>query len=104
MSKHASRNHASAFKAKVALAAVRNEGRLAELAKRFDVHPGRIKTWKDALLSGAADVFAEGGRRTDPHPPVDLKNPAREAWRGGAGKRFLFEHASGQAGLLNAKR
>ncbi len=42
MSKRPRRNHAPAYTAKVALAAVRNEGTLAESAKRFDVHPGRI--------------------------------------------------------------
>lgn len=56
MSKRQRRNHAPAFKAKIALAAVRSEGTLAELAKRLDVHPGQITAWKDQLLSGAADT------------------------------------------------
>lgn len=71
MSKRNRRNHAPAFKAKVALAAVGNEGTLADLAKRFDVHPGQITAWKDQLLAGAPDVFANGGRCTE--PPVDVE-------------------------------
>jgi transposase-like protein len=71
MSKRSRRTHALVFKAKVALAAVRNEGTLTELSKRSDVHPGQITACKDQLLASAADVFAEGGRRTD--PPVDVQ-------------------------------
>ena len=51
------RNHAPGFKAKVALAALQNEGTLAELAERFDVHPNQVKQWKEQLASQAADLF-----------------------------------------------
>ena len=47
MSKRPRRNHAPAFKAKVAFAAVKGDGTLAELAKRFDVHPAQVTAWKD---------------------------------------------------------
>jgi len=51
------RNHAPGFKAKVALAAIAEEGTLAELAERFDVHPNQVKQWKQQLSEQAVDVF-----------------------------------------------
>ena len=48
------------FKAKVALAAIKNEETISELAQRFGVHPNMITTWKRSLLDGASDVFDKG--------------------------------------------
>src|SRR4051812_9996614 len=58
MSKRQRRNHLPAFKAKVALAALRGEKTLAELAQHFDVHPNQIATWKAQLLEGAPAISA----------------------------------------------
>ena len=58
MSRRPRRNHASAFKAKVALAAIKGDRTLAELAEQFDVHPNQITTWKAQLESRAADILA----------------------------------------------
>ncbi len=55
------RNHSSAFRAKVALAAIKGDRTLAELAKQFEVHPNQISTWKKQLLSSAEDIFETGG-------------------------------------------
>lgn len=57
MTRRKRRNHSSAFKAKVALAAVRGEHTLAELAEQFDVHPNQIQDWKKRLVDGAEEVF-----------------------------------------------
>ena len=54
------RNHGSAFKAKVALAALRGDKTLAELAEHFELHPTQISSWKQQLLEGVADVFDDG--------------------------------------------
>ena len=53
------RNHSPQFKAKVALAALRNEETVAELSNRFGVHSTMINNWKRALLEGAADIFGK---------------------------------------------
>jgi transposase len=71
MSKRTRRNHSPAFRAKVALAAVRGDKTLSELATQFDVHPTQITQWKAQLLEHAASVF-EGGAQSAA-PPVDLK-------------------------------
>ncbi len=71
MSRRPRRTHSAAFKAKVALAAVRGDKTLAELAQQHDVHPNQITDWKNQLLAKAADVF--GGEPRADQPTVDLK-------------------------------
>jgi len=58
------RRHSGAFKAKVALAAVKGDETVAELASRFGVHPSQIHAWKRALQEGAADLM-QGGKHKD---------------------------------------
>lgn len=57
------RNHDAAFKARVALEALKGERTAAELSAAYGVHPTMIHQWKKALLDGAADVFERGGRK-----------------------------------------
>jgi transposase len=72
MTKRSRRTHSPAFKAKVAVAAIKGEKTLAELAQQFDVHPQQITTWWSQLLEGAAEIF--GQDKSDPkEAAIDLK-------------------------------
>ena len=72
MSRRARRHHAPAFKAKVALAAIKGEMTLAQLAEHFDVHPNQITQWSQ-LQEAAAEVFGAGGGNRTSEPEVDVK-------------------------------
>jgi transposase-like protein len=74
MSRRVRRNHTPAFKAKVALAAVKGDRTLAQLAEQFDVHPNQITSWKAQLEGGAADVFGPDGGSRLAEPAIDVKS------------------------------
>jgi len=63
MTRRPRRNHSAAFKAKVALEAIKGEQTLSELADRFQVHPNQITQWKKKLLVEAEEVFASSKRQ-----------------------------------------
>jgi transposase len=101
MSKRPRRNHSPAFKAKVALAAVKGDKTLAELAQQFDVHPNQITQWKAQLLDGAVGVFGAEKAAT---PPVDVKTLHAKIGELTLANDFL-EHALAKAGTWpSAKR
>jgi transposase-like protein len=58
------KNHTAAFKAQVALAALKGDKTVNELAGQFGVHPTLIHGWKKQLLDGADQVFSKGSRTT----------------------------------------
>ena len=102
MTKRTRRNHTPAFKAKVALAAIKGEKTLAELAQQFDVHPNQITQWKGQLLDGAAGVFGSGAASSEA-PPVDLKALHAKIGELALENDFLAGALS-KAGMLSAKR
>src|SRR5258708_12060442 len=73
MSRRPRRNHTATFKAKVALAAIKGEKTLSELAEQFDVHANQITQWKGPLLEGAAGVFGGEAKAEPAAAAEDLK-------------------------------
>jgi len=102
MSRRPRRNHSPAFKAKVALAAIKGEKTLAELAEQYDVHANQITSWRTQLLEGAAEVFGSDSK-ADASPPIDVKEFHAKIGELTLTNDFLAG-ALTKAGLLSAKR
>ena len=103
MTRRPRRNHGPAFKAKVALAAIKGERTLAELAQQFDVHPNQITQWRAQLLEGASGVF-RATAAPEAAPAVDVKTLHAKIGELTLENDFLAG-ALGKVGLLpSAKR
>jgi transposase-like protein len=104
VSRRPRRNHSAAFKAKVALEAVRGLKTASELAKQYDVHPNQITDWKSQLLERAASVFGDGSGSPGPGPAApDLKELHAKIGQQALEIDFL-EGALGKVGLPSARR
>jgi len=103
MSRRPRRNHTAAFKAKVALAALKGEKPLTELAQQFDVHANQITQWKSQLLEGAAAVFGGDAKAEPAEAAVDVKTLHAKIGQLTLENDFL-EGALTKAGLLSARR
>lgn len=102
MARRPRRNHSPAFKAKVAVAAIKGDKTLAELAQQFDVHPNQITQWRSQLLEGATGVFGDTVK-TEASPVVDVKTLHAKIGALTLENDFL-SGALGKAGLLPSAR
>ena len=73
MTRRSRRNHSAAFKAKVALAALKEAETLAQLAERFDVHPNQVTQWKAQLLERAGELFSGPAASSSEVSAADIK-------------------------------
>lgn len=71
MTRRARRTHSPVFKAKVAVAAIKGEKTLSELAQQFDVHANQVTTWRDQALEGMNQTFRADAKPAE--PAIDVK-------------------------------
>ncbi len=95
------RNHTATFKAKVVIAALKEDETLSALAEKFDIHPYQIKQWKTHLLRNASDVFATAAEKQAATP--DLKDLHAKIGQLAAEIDF-WAGARGRIGDASAKR
>lgn len=100
MTRRKRRNHSPEFKAKVAIAALKGDKTLAEMAQLYDVHPNQITDWKTQLLERSSVVFGE--------KPEKESRPDIQTMQAKIGQLTLendfLEKALTKAGMLSAKR
>lgn len=98
------KQYSSQFKAKVALAAVRGEKTVSELASEYEVHPTMVNTWKRQLLEEASSIFDKGspGSKTKDNPQAEMDELYRQIGQLKVERDFLANR-SAQLGLKPAK-
>ena len=87
----------------MAIAAIKGERTIAQIADQFDVHPNQVTTWKTQLEGAAADVFDGGNGSRSTAPAVDVKQLHAKIGELTLENDFL-EGALTKAGLLSARR
>ena len=100
MSRRPRRNHSAAFKAKVAVEALKDGQTLVELAERFQVHPNQITEWKRQLLERAEEVFSKDKQAAEGPDAKELHAKIGQLTM----ENDFLSHALGRIGEPSAKR
>ena len=100
MARRPRRTHSATFKAQVAVAALRGDKTIAEIAEKFEVHPNQVTVWKAQLLERSSEAF---GEKADGTPAPNIEKMEAKIGRLTLENDFL-ESALVKAGLLSAKR
>jgi transposase-like protein len=96
--KQSRQKHSAAFKAKVALAALKGDRTVGELAGEYGIHPSQIHAWKKALLDGAAGVFENGSDRDDKTNEIQVGELYRQIGQLKVENDFLARRLGKEAG------
>ena len=100
MARRQRRTHSATFKAQVAVAALRGDKTIAEVAEKFEVHPNQVTAWKAQLLERSSEVF---GEKADGTPAPNIEKMEAKIGRLTLENDFLGG-ALTKAGLLSARK